>query len=136
MIMNSPEQQTIPDQQVLVEAIRTSRWILNLEENWDDAGSSGYQESTWERACNFLTRQSTLAQHKFNRELPVPKILPGPESSIDLHWKMPGFELLVNVPADPKKHGTFYGDDHGNLSIRGTLDTASEIKGMVVWLLN
>jgi len=68
-------------------------------------------------------------------ELPSPKIQPGPEASIDLHWKMERFELLVNIPNDPSKPATFYGDDYGDLCIRGNLNPSAPIPGLVVWLL-
>jgi hypothetical protein len=119
----------------ITETIHGSQWIVELGDNWDDQGSSRYDRATWERACDFLRKNSALAHRKFQRELPLPKTLPGPESSIDLHWKMSAFELLVNVPADCKEPGTFYGDDYAGLSIRGTLNTAAEVQGLVVWLL-
>jgi hypothetical protein len=65
--------------------IDASRSILALQEDWDDEGSPGYSESTWRRAVDFLIRQATFAQHIVGRDLPVPKILPGPKGSIDLH---------------------------------------------------
>jgi hypothetical protein len=76
-----------------------------------------------------------LARVSLGRELPVPKILPGPNASIDLHWKLPGFELLVNIPSDAAQPATFYGDDYRNSCIRGNLNPAEEVRGLVVWLL-
>ena len=52
-----------------------------------------------------------------------------------MHWKMPRFELLVNIPEDPTKPATFYGDDFGNSAIRGNLNPAEAIPGLVAWLL-
>src|SRR2546428_6140624 len=92
------------------EAIETSRWILGLENDWDDEGSPQVLETTWQRASDFLARQANVARKGLGKELPVPKILPGPDGSIDLHWKRPDFELILNVPADAAKSATFYGD--------------------------
>ena len=117
------------------EAITASRSILELEDDWDDQGSPGYSETTWRRASEFLLRQANLARMSLDRELPVPKILPGPNASIDLHWKLAGFELLVNIPSDGAQPATFYGDDYRNSCIRGNLNTSEEIRGLVVWLL-
>jgi hypothetical protein len=70
------------------------------------------------------------------RELPAPAILPGPNGSIDLHWKTPRFELLVNVPREEANPATFYGDDYGSLCIRGNLNTTEEFVGFLgFWLL-
>lgn len=118
------------------EAIASSRSILDLQDDWDEQGSPGYDESTWRRACDFLVRQASFARERVSRDLPPPRILPGPDGSIDLHWKMPRFELLVNVPKDASKPATFYGDDYGNSCVRGNLNTSEQIRGLVVWLLS
>ena len=123
----------IPDS--IAEAIASSRGILDLNDVWDEQGSPAYEEGTWQRACDFLVRQANFARETLGRDLPAPRILPGPHGSIDVHWKMPRFELLVNIPQDPSKPATFYGDDFGNSSIRGNLNPAEAIAGLVVWLL-
>ena len=116
-------------------AITASKSILELEDDWDDQGSPRYAEATWQRAADFLVRQAGFARANLGRELPVPKILPGPKASIDLHWKLAGFELLVNIPSDAAQPATFCGDDYRNSCIRGNLNPAEEIRGLVVWLL-
>ncbi len=118
------------------EVIESSRWILDLEDDWDQQGSSKYSESTWQRACDFLIQQATLARQVLGKELPAPRILPGPEGSIDVHWKLPRFEVLVNIPNDSSKPATFYGDDYGDLCVRGNLNPSEPIPGLVVWLLS
>ena len=89
--------------QSIADAISSSRWILNLNDDWDEKGSPGYEQTTWQRACDFLVRQAKFARESHKRNLPAPRILPGPDGSIDVHWKMPQFELLVNIPEDPSK---------------------------------
>jgi hypothetical protein len=118
------------------EAIESSRWILDLDHDWDEQGSSAYSQVTWQRACRFLILQAKRAHQVSGRELPPPKIQPGPEASIDLHWKMERFELLVNIPSDPSKPATFYGDDYGDLCIRGNLNPSEPIPGLIVWLVS
>jgi len=86
----------------IADAISSSRWILNLNDDWDEKGSSGYEQTTWQRACDFLLLQAKFARETHKRNLPAPRILPGPDGSIDVHWKMPQFELLVNIPEDPR----------------------------------
>ena len=125
----------VKPQASIQQAITTSRSILELEDDWDDQGSPRYAEATWQRATDFLVRQADFARASLGRELPVPKILPGPKASIDLHWKLAGFELLVNIPSDAAQPTTFYGDDYRNSCIRGNLNPAEEIRGLVVWLL-
>jgi len=118
------------------EAIESSRSILELENDWDDQGSPKYSESTWRRACSFLIEQAIFSRRVLGAELPSPKVQPGPDASIDLHWKIERFELLVNIPNDSSKPATFYGDDYGALCIRGNLNPAEPIPALVVWLLS
>jgi hypothetical protein len=121
--------------QSTAEAITSSQRILDLKYDWDEQGSPGYEQATWQRACDFLVRQASFARESLGRDLPVPRILPGPHGSLDVHWKMPRFELLVNIPHDPSKPATFYGDDFGNSSIRGNLNPDEAIPGLIAWLL-
>jgi hypothetical protein len=119
-----------------LEAIESSRWILDLKDDWDEQGAEGYSEATWSRACGFLALQATLVRRSLARELPSPAILPGPKGSIDLHWKTQRFELLVNIPREEAEPATFYGDDYGTLCIRGNLKASEEVLGLVgFWLL-
>jgi hypothetical protein len=116
--------------------INASRWILDLEEDWDEQGSLGYSELIWGRATDFLVLIAEVAVDLYGRELPMPEILPGPDQSIDLHWKSEGFELLVNIPDDHEKAASFYGDNYGELSIKGTFKPEKPNRGLVAWLVN
>ena len=64
-----------------------AKWILELEFNWDDEKSSGYSKDVLSKAILFA------ANHCGGN---LPKITPGPDSSIDVHWRKEG--LLANVP--------------------------------------
>ncbi|MBI4661430.1 MAG: hypothetical protein HY735_21620 [Verrucomicrobia bacterium] len=66
--------------------------------------------------------------------IPPPKILPGPDGSIDVHWKTKTCELLVNVPAGSNQRADFYGDDYGSLRIKGTIDPENPSSGLLFWL--
>jgi hypothetical protein len=69
----------------------------------------------------------------------APKILPGPHGSIDLHWKMPKRELLINIPANPEEPGSYYGDDREEgteNAIRGkNLDVSANNEWIFMWLM-
>src|SRR5271165_742010 len=69
--------------------------MLELEDDWDGEGSQTYSRDTFNRAVAFLTRHSEQLK-PYGIRLPVPKIGPGPDGSIDLHWKRRSWELLVN----------------------------------------
>src|SRR5437870_4510321 len=74
------------------QAIYASRKILNLKEDWDDEGSAGYEETTWKRATDFLLNHARWLWKAQGILIDAPRILPGPDGSIDLHWKARNFE--------------------------------------------
>ena len=82
----------------LLTSINESRWILELNDNWDDGGSCSYKEEVWERARKFLFKLAVESAKKYSFTIFIPSILPGPDGSIDLHWKMNDYEFLVNIP--------------------------------------
>ena len=116
--------------------IERAKRILELEDDWDGEGSSGYSEDTFNRAVAFLTTHAEGFWESCGIRLPIPRIGPGPDGSIDLHWKLPSRELLVNIPADANEVPTFYGDNYGALKNRGTLEPRKFNAEIVPWLLN
>jgi hypothetical protein len=107
-------------------AISDSRWMLRLEQDWDEEGSPPIDESTWRVAADFLRRQADSHWRRHSKIIPVPHITPGADGSIDIHWKTKQFELLVNIPSGPEFGAGFYGDNYGALKIKGVLDPTSE----------
>lgn len=80
----------------LESAIEESRWIIALDEDWDGPIVMPYNYSTWSTAVQF-TRDVHAGLWV---ELPIPRILPGPEGSIDLIWDTPERSVLANVSQD------------------------------------
>lgn len=117
----------------LRELIKASRWILSLEQDWDGERSGPVEEETWQRATRFLENQAEWLLANYGLPITAPTISPGPEGSIDIYWDTSTFELLVNVPSDPSKRASFYGDDRGNIFIKGTLETELINHGLLTW---
>ena len=118
----------------LENAIVKSEWLLTLEDDWDDEGAQKYSRETLDRALLFLKNHMQWAREKNGAALAVPRILPGPNGSIDLHWKSPAYEVLLNIPPAPAL-ASFYGDDYGNIRIQGTLDPSAFNLGVLSWLI-
>jgi hypothetical protein len=118
----------------LLSAIDNSRSMLDLPDDWDDEGSPRIMEETWRRATDYLRRHAHLLYELNGSHIPIPRILPGPEGSVDLHWKTGRRELLANVPAAADQPATFYGDAFGTNSIKGRLDTEADDLGLFTWL--
>ncbi len=118
----------------LERAIEASRSLISVPQDWDDEGAPPCDESAWERGVAFL-RSHAQAATRFGESLPVPRILPGPDGSLDLHWRLGNFEILLNFPTDPRQPASFYGDDRGKSSIRGTILDSSGEATLLPWLL-
>ena len=137
--VNAPEKMiriwdTASRRKLLENALRNAEWLLSLDEDWDDEGGQKYSKETLDRALMFVRNHMRWAREEFQAELPIPRILPGPNGSIDLHWKTNVFELLLNVPPEPGL-ATFYGDDLGKVEIRGHLDPKVFNLGLISWLI-
>ena len=122
-----------PARSPLDDIIETSRAILKLELD-EDVAQTPYTEATWTRAVDFLRRNAKWVSKTLGRTVDLPEILPGPDGSIDLHWEYPDYELLINVSADPNAKASFYGDDRGEMSIKGKFDSNTFNHGLLLWL--
>src|SRR3954466_6034796 len=69
--------------------------ILSLPDNWDENGSDAYEAATFEQAVEFLISNAIGLWKAYSVALEVPKILPGPDGSIDIHWEFDDRELLI-----------------------------------------
>lgn len=99
-----------------------------------EAGEPGeYAEATLNRARNYLRKLALLADLT-SRELPLPRILPAGESSVDLLWKTRLRGLLVNVPAGSDALTFFYKKDP--LEVSGVLHTDEPSEELVRWLVD
>jgi len=117
----------------LRRVIEASRAILDLEVD-DEEARTPYAEETWKRAGEFLKRYAIWLGDTRGVVLDAPDILPGPDGSIDLHWDYPGYEMLINIPADATTEAGFYGDDRAGTSIKGKFDANTINDGLLLWL--
>jgi hypothetical protein len=116
--------------------IRQAKKILQLPDDWDGQGSPRYSAVVLDRATAFLATHLREVWERFGVSCSIPKIGPGPDGSIDLHWKRPSWELLVNIPADGDAMAAFYGDNYGTQKIKGSLDPRKFNLGIATWLMN
>ncbi len=123
----------LPHLEAEIEA--AAQRILSLDDDWDGEGSPGYDEATLGRAIEFLRTQIRGMWEIYGVEVPVPQINPGPDGSIDIHWKRVSWELLVNIPKEEQPCATFYGDDYGTGTIKGSIDTTHPSLGLLTWLM-
>jgi len=116
--------------------IEHAKTILTLAHDWDEEGSPAYSKNALARAVAFVAAHSAKGYDLRSSYPPAPKIGPGPDGSIDLHWKQKSWELLVNIPADDAQMAVFYGDDYGVAKIKGSFDPKTVNLGIVNWLMH
>jgi hypothetical protein len=125
-----------PELHHVEEAIRGSRWILEIEPDEDAGVTEPYSEAILDRAADFLRRHALWIWKNHGVIIEAPRLEPGLSGSIDIHWDSPEHELLVNIPRDPAARGGFYGDDRGSRFIKGTLDPAALSERLLAWFTN
>ncbi len=111
-----------PQLENLDRAIQKSRYMLDFPDNWDEEGSPAYSVNTWNIAVFFISNYAAWVLDTFKIVIPTPKILHGPNGSIDLFWKQDHFNLLINIPASKDENATFYGDDYGTQKVEGSFN--------------
>jgi hypothetical protein len=124
------------DRDLKAEIEQATEHLLTLADNWDDEGSPAYSKEALARAAYFLTAHSAKGHDLCSSYPPAPRIGPGPNGSIDLHWKQEKWELLVNIPANDTQMAVFYGDDYGAAKIKGSFDPKAVNLGIVNWLMH
>jgi hypothetical protein len=123
-----------PNFDQIMAALDESRRILEWDDDWDGEGSPKYEETTWQRAADFLRSNALRLWEEYASSIEAPRVLPGPDGSIDIHWQTGDHELLVNIPADSDELATYYGDTPKGHVIKGKLDTSADNPWLLMWL--
>jgi hypothetical protein len=114
--------------------IDDSRQLLRLADDWDDAGSSGYAEPTWERATRFLVEAVTRLWRDHGIAVDGVDLFPGSRGNIDVEMRTAGRRLLVSVPADAAISARYLGQAQTGGTIKGTFDLDRPDDRLLGWL--
>ena len=126
-----PEADRRTDDSLRAEITRAEEMVGHPE---CDDDVLAYSRESLDRAIVFLRAQASQFRKMYNSHAPVPQIGPGPDGSVDLHWKQKSWELLVNIPSKNNEMASFYGDDYGVQIIKGTLEPRIFNYGIIAWL--
>lgn len=88
-----------PKHEMDVAIVNAKAYLSSLPDDWDDDGGVRVPDCTL-RFMEHLLRELG--------DVPMPKINPGPNLTVDICWNEPGLDLLVNVT--PKGEISFYGE--------------------------
>ena len=131
----SPQANMPPNFEAISAAIQQSKRIIEWEDNWDSEGSPAYSEATWRRATDLLRRSVLSVWQSSGLIVDVPRIAPGPDGSIDIHWRNGNRKLLINIPTDANGYATFYGEKGPDNTVEGNLNTSSDNQWLLMWLM-
>lgn len=117
--------------------IDESERILDLPNDWDDAGSPAVSREAWNLAEAMLIESARKLDEPRAHWFADPYISPGPGGSVDIVWRTDERYLLLNIrTTDGKAEAGFYGDDgHGNYAIEGTFDPSRDGQWIAQWLI-
>lgn len=112
------------------------RDMLDLPPDWDGEGSLPYQESTWQRAVDFLLHNTRLLWKRTGILVTPPQVQNGPHGGIDVYWHSDAATLLINFPANEAGEVTFYGcrAAEGG-SVKGVLSMGGENDWLLLWVM-
>lgn len=114
-------------------AIDEASHILQWEDDWDGEGSPAYQAATLERAREFLLTGIKGLRPVQMEHVPVPRVTPGPDGSIDLHWRQPERHLLVNIPPAGDDVISCYGHDDRS-EVKAEFTNSADARWVFDWL--
>lgn len=118
------------------ELIESSRYILTLEEGWDDENALAIDKPIWETATNFLRLYGNYFTEIFLSQIEIPEINPARNNSIDLEWRTEKGRLLINFN-NSSDQASYYGDRYANVdNIKGSVDVNEVKEYLAVWMKN
>ena len=121
---------------LLDSEVRRASPLFELASDDDEGADVASKTRAFRRAVDFLNDQSRIVYKWHKTFAPVPDIDLGPGGSVDLHWKAPDWELLINIPSDPRREATFYGDTRDScFQFKGSFNPIAFDYGIALWLM-
>ncbi|MEP6756536.1 MAG: hypothetical protein ABJA67_13605, partial [Chthonomonadales bacterium] len=105
--------------QTINNIICKSKWILDLEDDWDGEGSLSYSEETFVAVHRFIRDYASVMYSKRLSQFVLPQISPAHESSIDVFWHIDNRMLLINFSTNNPVEPKFYGNS-GSVTHEGS----------------
>jgi hypothetical protein len=118
--------------EAIERAITQSSFIVKLEEDWDGEGSPAMRPVTWERATSFLRGIASTIMQKTGLAIDAPEITPAADGSIDIHWRVSNFAILINIA--PEGFCDFHGEVTDGKTIEGTFKPEERHGELISWL--
>lgn len=123
----------------LVDEINDSKYILDLENNWDEMGAAPINKELYNSAIAFLLLYMTYIYDNHGKiVISTPEINPCSNGTIDFSWKTLKARMLINVSRKSKEYrATFYYYLYNNKHPKeGLIDMLNVEKETAAWMVN
>ncbi len=109
---------------------------INLILDYRDDGEEReiYSRHNLIKIKQFLLSLRRNLLQEFNLSLNMPYILPGPDGSIDIHWDLSKYKLLINFPRETSEEITVVGHRNRKNVIKLSTEPQNAIRGLINWL--
>jgi len=121
----------------LVDEINDSKYIVTLENDWDNLGAVPISKELYKKAISFLLMYTIFIYKDDNKTvLQSPEINPCCNGSIDLSWSTVGARMLINVKFKEGRYlASFFGYPNSTkLPIEGLIDMDNIDKDIALWM--
>lgn len=121
----------------LVDEIKDSKYILDLENDWDNMGGIPISSDLYSKAIDFLLMYAIYIYKDDNKTvIQSPEINPCCNGSIDFSWSTTGARMLVNIKYKNEKYmASFFGYPNSTkLPIEGLIDINNVDKDTASWM--
>lgn len=110
--------------------IKKSKYMLTLEDNFNDEGDNSADYLSWRKSINLVEYLAGFGLKKCNVIIDIPKIS-GSSISIDLFWKTNNYKVLLCYK---DQEIVWYGKDKDGSEVSS--DDNLNFTDLVYWLIN
>ena len=83
--------------------------IQSLGDGWNDGYDGPYSPRMCDRVIHYLQTMQEKYIAKYHEVFPLPYLIAGMGSDIDIEWNLPHFRLLITLPNDDSQPAGLYG---------------------------
>lgn len=119
----------------LIESVESSKYILDLEDDWDEAGALSCNEESYNNAIKLLIKYSKELLTQYSVIIKNPDISPCRDGSIDLEWRDDNSSLLINITTKSEIDIHYYAEDYRtNTILKGFLNDLQINRELLFWM--
>lgn len=119
----------------IISSIKSSLYILELEEGWDGEDAVRCTNTTYNNAVEFLIKYSQTLFKNYDIVIRNPEINLCRDGSIDFEWRSDQLILLINVTNKDNIDIHYYSEDLKSKTIlKGFLDNLEPNENLVFWM--